>query len=216
MDFITDVLEPYEAAVDAAISAKSHRQSAQTVLNASTSLAAAAEAVNEVLPDELRLGPVLSDEQSTALLAIVGSVAQSEELRSKREEVEAALKVASLIGIDEETQTRAKVAVNKHTTELQVVQEKGGKGKGGDARNMKHTIAASGPDMNRTSPKGDWTSIRWQLNEHANKGHNGIASEALDATLTQLKRVDAGEVPSVEVSLIAGDGTEYKVLYPAA
>lgn len=211
------VLEAFDSAITHAEEADLYQKTARKVVNVIDSLTASVDA----LPEELR--PTLPTEEEIARLRSITTAVMSPELQGLKAKVDAALTLgpdAGLVDFDEEAAKALVVRYNGLATSMGA--RRGGNASGGRSSGIRQLNAPIKVTCGDSNPRisgsrtggGDWTWVRWQMTDHA-KDHDYIAKEALDSLRLKIQEADANG-GTVDETLVSGDGTEYKVQYPAS
>lgn len=213
---LDQVLEAFETAIDHAEEADVHQKTARKIVGQIEALTASADA----LPDELR--PTLPTADEVEHLRSLTSQIISPELQSLKAKVEAAITLGPDAGLVDFDADKAAELVERYGKLMTNI---GGRKNGTSGKSasgirslsfpMRVTCGDANPRMsgNRTGG-GDWTWVRWQITDHA-KSHDGVAKDALDALRLKVQQVENSELEKVDETIVSGDGTEYRVEYPA-
>lgn len=213
---LTEVLEAFEEGLDHAETSDAYQKVARKLVGQIDALTASVDA----LPDELR--PTLPTADEIAALRAIVAPAFSPELQSLKAKVEAAITLGPDAGLVDFDADKAKELVERYS---KLMTSFGGRKSGTGGKNatgirslthpMRLTCGTKNPRVSGSrGGGGDWTWIRWQITDDA-KEHDGVAKESLDALRVKVQAVENGEMDSVTETIVAGDGTEYVVEYPA-
>jgi len=206
---LTDILEAFETELERAEQADTSGKAARKIVN---QIEALFNSVDD-LPEDLRPTLPTADEVAT-LRGLTGSII-SAELTEMVNKAKAALTLGEDAGLADFDYAKAKELVERYS-KLMTSSGKGRNSTGtpGGSRGLNHAIRVVMPDgKTRTSNRGDWTNIRWQIHDDG-KGHGLASKEQLDAVFSALKQYDNDGGDPVEMEVMAGDGSIYTVHYP--